>query len=69
MTYFGTLVPVFGWTPLCLTCGFILKMEAAELSEMLIPISKAVRLTHHKAINLHTEESSAKQLVLYIVTL
>jgi hypothetical protein len=36
-------------------------MEAAGLSEMLIPISKTVRRTHHKAINMHTEESSFQQ--------
>jgi hypothetical protein len=69
MAYFGTLVPVFGWTLLCLTCGLILKMSAAELPEMLIPISKTVRLTHHKAINIRTEESNFQQLVSCSMTL
>lgn len=69
ITYFGTLVPVFGQTLLCLTCGLILKMQAAELSAMLILISKTLCLTHHKAINMHTEESNFQQLVSCSLTL
>jgi hypothetical protein len=65
------LVPVFRWILFCFTFGLILKTEAADSCEMLVPIYKIVCVTPQKVICLrqHTHhESGFKQFAPCSVT-